>query len=274
MASSAQAKTTAKTEGIQTCRECGGSGWRPEKVGGQRLPKVVPCDCRAEQNFERLLRRAGIPKRFSDKSLQNFDHTLDGEENRSLKSARLRAERFAEDYPVHRTGLLFHGPCGIGKSHLAVAIVRELTAKGAGAIYCNTKDLLQSLRYSFNPVAQTTEAELLRGIIEAEVLVLDDLGAERLTDWVQETMYHVINSRYQADRTTIITTNLEYGGPSEATADDAQGQSRLSGDTARRAMRKETLGDRVGQRIWSRLTEMCRPVPMQGEDQREKMRKR
>src|SRR5579884_2086287 len=182
---------SVKSETAQACPACGGSGWRPETTDdgakhaaprAPKLPKVVPCDCRATLTFERLLRRAGIPKRFAEKMLKNFDYTLDGEENRSLKQARLRAERFAEDYPVHRTGLLFHGPCGIGKSHLAVGIVRELTTKGVAAVYCNAKDLLQSLRYSFNPVAQTTEAELLRGIIDAEVLVLDDLGAERLTD--------------------------------------------------------------------------------------------
>jgi DNA replication protein DnaC len=85
-------------------------------------------------------------------------------------------------------------------------------------------------------------------------------------------MYHVINSRYQAERTTILTTNLEYGPPT--TPEEENPASRLSSDQARRAMRKETLGDRVGQRIWSRLTEMCRPVAMQGEDQREKLRKR
>ncbi|GAC1661457.1 MAG: ATP-binding protein [Acidobacteriaceae bacterium] len=254
------------------CAQCGGSGWRPEAVAGRQTPKVVPCECRTDGHVSRLLLRGGIPKRFRDKTLCGFNYLLDGEENRSLKQARLRAQRFVEDYPVDRVGLLFHGPCGIGKSHLAIGIVRELIIKGIGARYSNTKDLLQNLRYSFNPIAQTSEAELLNGITECEVLVLDDLGAERLTDWVQETMYHVINSRYQADRTTIITTNLTYGGPNPI-EDDAP-QSRLSSDQAKRATRKETLGDRVGQRIWSRLTEMCRPVAMQGEDQREKLRRK
>lgn len=262
--------SAAQSESV--CAQCGGSGWRPEPVEATRTtPTVVPCECRASINFERMLRQAGIPKRFADKTLAGFAIAVDGQENPTLKKARLRAQRFVENYPIEKTGPLFCGPCGVGKSHLAIGIVRELSAKGIGAVYCNTKDLLQELRYSFNPVAQTTEAELLRGIIEANVLVLDDLGAERLTDWVQETIYHVINSRYQRDRTTIVTTNLEYGPP--ATLEEEQPNSQLSEDKARRAMRKETLGDRVGQRIWSRLTEMCSPVAMQGQDRREKMRK-
>ena len=255
------------------CQQCGGSGWRPEPVEGRPTPRVVPCPCREDSVLHRRLIRAGIPKRFSDRSLDNFSIEFAGDVNDSLSFALSAARRFVKEYPVlNRAGLLLHGPCGVGKSHIAVAIVREMTQKGIAASYCNTKDLLQTLRYSFNPVAQTSEAELLANIIECELLVLDDLGAERLTDWVQETMYHVINSRYQADRTTIITTNLEYGAPNAAEEENTG--SRLSGEQARRAMRKETLGDRVGQRIWSRLTEMCRPVAMSGEDQREKLRKR
>jgi DNA replication protein DnaC len=264
--------STAVSNLQSTCPQCGGSGWRPEPATDSSLPKVVPCECRAESVFSRLLKKAGIPKKFADRRFDNFDIGIDGEINESLSLALSAARRFVKDYPVTRTGLLLYGPCGVGKSHLAVGIVRELTAKGIGAVYCNAKDLLQNLRYSFNPVSQTTEAELLRGIIEADVLVLDDLGAERLTDWVQETMYHVINSRYQAERTTIITTNLEYGAPNGN--DDEYATSNLKADQARRAVRKETLGDRVGQRIWSRLTEMCRPVQVQGQDQREKQRRR
>ena len=266
-------KSMASPAGMESvCEQCGGSGWRPEAVKAPRVtPEVVPCECRASANLEKTLRRAGIPKRFAEKTLAGFAIAPEGQENATLKKARLRALRFVENYPIEKTGPLFFGPCGIGKSHLAVGIVRELRERGIGAVYCNMKDLLQELRYSFNPVAQTTEAELLRGIIEADVLVIDDLGAERLTDWVQETIYHVINSRYQRDRTTIVTTNLDYAGP--LTLEEEHPQSRLAADAARRAVRKETLGDRVGQRIWSRLTEMCSPVAMQGEDRREKMRK-
>ncbi|MBV9669598.1 MAG: ATP-binding protein [Acidobacteriales bacterium] len=255
-----------------SCPLCGGSGWRPEAVEDRPTPRVVPCECKQTQQLERRMQRAGIPKRFADRSFDTFRIEHNGDVNDSLSFALSAARRFVREYPMlNKVGLLFHGPCGIGKSHLAVAIVRELLGKNIGATYCNTKDLLQNLRYSFNPISQTSEAELLRGIIDTEVLVLDDLGAERLTDWVQETMYHVINSRYQADLTTLITTNLEYGPP--GTEEDVP-VSRLSSDQARRATRKETLGDRVGQRIWSRLTEMCRAVGMQGEDQRERLRRR
>jgi DNA replication protein DnaC len=107
-----------------------------------------------------------------------------------------------------------------------------------------------------------TELEILRPVFDAEVLVLDELGAAKPTDWVWDTVAHILNTRYNDRRTTIITTNYPNQGP----------LGTVGGDVAGR-LREETLGDRIGERMRSRLQEMCVVVEMQGEDFRQKVKR-
>ncbi len=142
------------------------------------------------------------------------------------------------------------GTCGVGKTHLSVAILRELIEKrGVPCLFYEFGALLKEIQNSYNPVSQTSELKVLAPVIEAEVLVLDDLGATKPTDWVRDTMMQVINTRYNDRRLTIFTTNYcaEHGQPSD-----------------------ETLEDRIGVRLRSRLYEMCRTVLIDGEDYRRK----
>jgi DNA replication protein DnaC len=97
-------------------------------------------------------------------------------------------------------------------------------------------------------------------VFDAEVLVIDELGAAKPTDWVWDTVAHILNTRYNDKRTTIITTNY---------ADQPPGGV---GNAANRAMREESLGDRIGERMRSRLAEMCVSVEMRGEDFRRKVK--
>lgn len=258
-----------------TCPQCGGSGWRPETVASKALPKVVPCECRAAALADYALRRAGIPRRFLDKDFNNYAvASADEAMMESLSLARGAARRFAKDYPaLTKTGLLFYGRCGTGKTHLSIAIARELLAKGVDVFYCNVKDLLETLRHSYDPVTQTTPREVSGRVIHAEVLILDDLGAERLTDWVQETMYHLINERYQHGRgALVITTNHAFAEPARAKIPTALGRAKER-EQAQRANLEETVGDRVGYRIFSRLQEMCRVVFIDAPDYRPLLRR-
>jgi DNA replication protein DnaC len=154
---------------------------------------------------------------------------------------------------------MFEGSIGVGKTHLAVATIKELMLrKGVHCLFYEYRELLKNIQNSYNNDVQTTELGLLRPVFEAEVLVLDELGAVKPSDWVWDTVSFILNTRYNDNRTTIITTNLM----NEA----------AMGTGPRSVMRADTLGDRIGERMRSRLHEMCRMIHIEGEDFRQKFR--
>jgi DNA replication protein DnaC len=211
---------------------------------------VTRCDCRTQARTEARLAAARIPKRYEHCELSNFE--FDGP-CRALAAARLAACKFVEEYPVDNTGLLLIGSIGVGKTHLAVGIIRELIlGKGIPCLFFDYRELLKEIQNSYNDSVRTTELEVLRPVFNTEVLVLDELGAVKPTEWVWDTVSLILNTRYNHNRTTIITTNFEDKPPG--------------------ACREENLGDRIGERMRSRLHEMCRIVRMEGQDFRQTLR--
>ena len=236
---------------------CGGSGLRMiERPDGFRA--VADCACRVVERRMRRLNAARIPERHRECTLENFS-TKSGGVNRSLSEARLKATGFVRAYPAETmgNGLLFVGPCGVGKTHLAVGILHALiTERGVAGRFVDCKELLKEIQNSYSANNERTERQVLRPALEAEVLVLDELGAARRTDWVSDMIEHLLNMRYNDRKTTIITTNLPYASAG------------VPGSGAKDAMRQETLGDRIGERMLSRLGEMCVVVEMDGPDYR------
>jgi len=213
-----------------------------------------------------LLKAARIPARYEHCILADFSTDYSGA-HRALAAARLSAGRFVEEYPVEKTGLLFIGPIGTGKTHLAVGIIQELVrSKGVHCLFCDYRELLKEIQNSYNPNVQATELEILRPVFDAEILVLDELGAVKPTEWVWDTVSHILNSRYNDRKTTIITTNFPNLPPSDSSAREGS-----PSEAARRAMRTETLGDRITERMRSRLHEMCRVVVLEGADFRQRV---
>jgi DNA replication protein DnaC len=247
------------------CPLCNGTGWKSVEIPG-RVKRVARCDCRNEARAERLLNAARIPSRYEHCTLADFATDFAGA-HRSLAAARLAAGRFVEEYPIEKTGLLLIGPVGTGKTHLAVGIIQELVrSKGVPCRFCDYRELLKEIQNSYNPAVQTTELEILRPIFEAEILVLDELGAVKPSEWVWDTVSHILNSRYNERKTTIITTNFPNLGPGEM-----QSVRASHAEASRNAARSETLGDRITERMRSRLHEMCRVVQMDGVDFRQKV---
>jgi DNA replication protein DnaC len=219
-----------------------------------------PCECRLRRQAERLFRRAAIPRRYEHCTLDTFEPGY-GQADQSLRVAHMMARNFVAGYPVSTEGrgLLLVGDVGIGKTHLAVAIAQALIVeKGVPCLFCDYRELLKRNQETYNPAVATTELQILTPVFEAEVLILDELGAQKPTDWVWDTVALILNTRYNDKRTTLITTNY----PNAPTA--------LARATA---SREETLGDRIGERMRSRLAEMCVEIEMRGKDFRQTVKK-
>jgi DNA replication protein DnaC len=221
------------------CAFCFGTGM--EIVPGKGARR---CRCRIERARDRLLDAARIPRRYSECSLQNY---YPQQSNGTQFKAFQYAVNLVRDYPAVERGLLFMGPVGVGKTHLSVAVLRGLIDKGVPCLFYEFGTLLKEIQDSYNPVSKTSELKVLEPVYRAEVLVLDELGASKPTDWVRDTMMQVINTRYNDRKLTVFTTNYLDG---------------------RRAEREETLEERIGVRLRSRLYEMCKTVYIEGEDYR------
>ena len=255
--------TAVSAQGEATCPICGGTGWREVAKGKDRA--VVRCDCHVKGRAERLLAAAKIPTRYEHCELSTFKYDPESPEDAKLGAARLAAGRFVEEYPIEKTGLLFVGSVGVGKTHLAVGIIKALIRdKGVPCLFCDYRELLKSIQNSYNASVQATEMEILQPVFDAEVLVLDELGAVRSTEWVFDTVNYILNSRYNDNKTTIITTNF----PDKPEQDGLDVSSSISQSAAAKAARRETLGDRIGERMRSRLHEMCKKVDIEGRDYR------
>jgi DNA replication protein DnaC len=246
----------------EVCPLCEGSGWKSVGAGVDR--RVTRCDCRLKSRAERLLSGARIPKRYEHCELSSYTTDFPGAHT-SLAMAHISASKFVEEFdPRDGAGLLLIGKIGTGKTHLAVGIIKELIlARGVPCLFYDYRELLKEIQNSYNASVQTTELEVLRRVFETDVLVLDELGAVKPTEWVWDTVSLILNTRYNNNRTTIITTNFE---------DQAAAGVSGSLSAVRAAAREETLGDRIGERMRSRLHEMCRIIKLDGLDFRQKFR--
>ena len=246
----------------EICPICEDSGLRMVERNGARFAET--CECRLARRAARMVEQARIPRRYMHCTLEDYVPNYSGN-NAGLSAALMQARSFVKAYPLETNGngLLLTGSIGVGKTHLAVGMLQALVVeRGARGLFYDYRELLKQVQNSYNRNVDATELEVLRPVFEAEVLVLDELGASKPTDWVWDTVAHILNARYNDRRTTIITTNYANLPPLGA-----------SESAAKAAMREETLGDRIGERMRSRLQEMCVVVEMQGEDFRQKVKR-
>ncbi|PYS29008.1 MAG: hypothetical protein DMG11_10635 [Acidobacteria bacterium] len=151
------------------CSDCGGTGW--VRISRDGAEGVVRCECVKTNRPDRLLEGARIPLRYAHCELANFDPLPSA--NRSTEKAKIAAEKFVSQ-PF---GLLFMGPQGVGKTHLAVGIIKELMRrKAVQCLFRTFPELLKEIQNSYNPVSQASELSLLEPVLEAEVLVLMNWG--------------------------------------------------------------------------------------------------
>lgn len=240
---------------VSNCPQCGGTGWARVQRGG--ADGVARCECRKRSRSERLLQFARIPARYAHCDLDNFDLSP-RLTNQSHDRAKAAAERFVREYPASMPfGVLFMGPPGVGKTHLATGIVKGLIKqKGVPCLFRTFPELLKEIQNSYSPVSQSSEFGLLSPVLETEVLVLDELGAQTPSSWVKDTVSYIINYRYAESKVTIFTTNYLDG-------EESSGGNK--GTTY-------TLSERIGDQMRSRLFEMCKTVVITGSDFRQKVK--
>ena len=226
------------------CPTCEDTGWRPV-TDPSGVRRVVRCDCWRERTAQERLDDANIPRRYQHCTLDNFLAY-----NESLTRAVAQGRRLVDAFPAATVGLFLEGQPGVGKTHLAVAVLKAIVRQtGARGLFYDTRDLLRVIRSTYDPAIRTTELEVLRPVLTADLLVLDDLGAEKTSEWVDETMNLIVNTRYSERRMTLFTSNYPD----------------IPDDTD-----QNSLIFRIGARMRSRLHEMCDFIEMDAADYRER----
>ena len=236
------------------CPKCGGTGFII--VEGASLSGAKPCDCRFLGRSSRMEERSQIPPLYRNASFDNF--SVPGPENpiarRELTSVLLAVKNYVREFPNEsRPGLLLIGEPGTGKTHLAVAALRKIIEKGFECLFTDYQALLDRIRSGYDPGSNSADKEAYRVALDAEVLLLDDLGAHRVTDWVEDTVTSIVTSRCNNRKALIATTNLPDG--------DA-GSSLMEKSALGKPEYRVTLSERIGPRARSRLFEMCTVIRM------------
>jgi DNA replication protein DnaC len=185
---------------------------------------------------ERLLGKSGLGKRFAGRRFETFNVTAETQE--AYDACVAFCDTFSED----SKGIRLTGNYGCGKTHLTASIIHRLAEQGIGGVFVVVPELLRAIRKGYNSPNEDAD-KLVQLTEEAPLLVLDDLGAEKPSDWVREQLYVIINRRYENMLPTIVTTNCS----------------------------TQELVDRVGQRTVSRLIEMTTPYKITAKDYRMRM---
>ena len=203
------------------CEKCEGRGYIYDEK-----ENLVPCECKKEKEFVARLSISRIPKRFAGKNFKTFKGR-DKLRREIIEAAKAYVQGF--NLREEHAGLLLVGAIGSGKSHIAISMLKEIIRKGYIGIYFDVPELLQKVRETYDSRRMEVESDIFEEAAAADILLLDDLGAEGATGWVRERLALIIDRRYKDNKPLLVTTSSE----------------------------PEELEAQIGRRSVSRLCEMC-----------------
>lgn len=266
----------------EVCPDCGGRGWVVEADGG--AGRARPCDCRRREEGPRRLAAAALPSLYQGCTLDNFETwaAKPAERDQLVRAVstcrRYVADFLGEDGSFCPRGLLFIGRSGVGKTHLAAAVLSELIRRyGVEGRFADFTSLVHRIQSTFNPASEASTQQVLDPVMSCEVLVLDELGAQRPTQWVRDTLYLILNERYTRRLTTLFTTNhrleSEAGQPARASDRLAEGPTSWESKVRQEApappsVDRQLLTHRIPASLLSRLYEMTTIVEIEAADYR------
>ncbi len=229
---------------MNKCSKCDDSGWILGNKNGHEYAR--PCDCLIEDKYITLAEKANIPSRFIGAELKGY---LPQDDYQTQKNAKNKISKFIQDFPAVSTGLMIQGPIGIGKTRLLCSIGYELLIKGIDVYYIDWNELVREMRTGEDHTSRDFGAInlLLQKLTSVELLLFDELGASKVSKYVYDNIYYLINKRYNRQKHLVCATNFF-----DEQKDDYT----------------ETLNQRIGERMRSRLFEMTSIIEISGQDLR------